>query len=323
MSVQTPYTILVVDDDQAMLEVTAELLELEGHAVLTADQGDTAIALCRQQIAQVMVLDYTMPGFSGEEVVRAVRQFDPDLQIILQTGNSTLPPRKLLHKLDIQGYHSKVEGPERLLLWVDVAINGYEHLKTCRTLERSLLVLGRALEVRNLETAGHTQRVVRLAEQLGHSLDLSKKQLEALRQGAYLHDIGKLCISDSILLKPDKLSTGERALMEKHAEQGFEMAAFIPGVTLGALDVIRHHHEWWDGSGYPQSLVAEEIPLLARIFSVCDVYDALISARPYKAPWMPEKAAQELWRQRGSQFDPTVVEAFLTLEEVQAAIPVF
>jgi len=199
---RTRYTVLVVDDDPAILESTAELLELEGHTVLTADQGVTAIAFCRQQMAQVMVLDYAMPGLSGEAVVREVRRFDPDLQIILQTGNTTLPPRKLLQELDIQGYHSKMEGPEKLLWWVDLAIKGYEHLRTYRTLEHSLLVLGVALEARNLETAGHTQRVVRQAGDLGRRLGLSKNQLEALRQGAYLHDLGKLCIPDNILSNP-------------------------------------------------------------------------------------------------------------------------
>ena len=104
--------------------------------------------------------------------------------------------------------------------------------------------------------------------------------------------------------------------METHVEHGFEMASFIPGIALGALDVIRHHHERWNGTGYPQQLAGDEIPILARIFSICDVYDALISPRPYKAAWSPTEAVRELWCQRGAQFDPIVVEAFLSLEEI-------
>jgi response regulator RpfG family c-di-GMP phosphodiesterase len=318
LSTNTQYTILVVDDNKMTIEATAELLIQEGYTVLTADQGSDAIALCQEEQSQVMILDYLMPEVSGEAVVRAVRQFDPDLQIVLQTGQAELPPRQLLQDLDIQGYHHKAEGPEKLLLWVDAALKSYEHLRTCRTLERSLLVLGLALEARNLETAGHTRRVVWWAEQLGYTLGLSRKPIEALRQGAYLHDLGKLCIPDAILLKPGPLNTWERAHMQTHTHQGFELAAHIPGIAPEALAVIHHHHERWDGRGYPLGLAAEDIPLLARVFSVCDVYDALISARPYKSAWSQDQTAQELWAQRGHQFDPAVVEAFLSLKSMNA-----
>ena len=311
------YTILVVDDDEMLLEVTAELLEEEGYRVLVAENGHKAISICRNQDVHLMVLDYMMPEVTGEDVVRAVRTFDSDLQILLQTGHTEIPPRRMLQTLAIQGYHSKAEGPEKLLMWVDVALKSYTHLKSYRMLENSLLILGLALEARHLETAGHTQRVVQLAEALGRTFGLSGKRLESLRQGAYLHDLGKLCVPDTILLKPGPLNQQEWIIVEAHAQQGFDLAAHIPGLDPDALAVIRHHHERWDGAGYPVGLIGAEIPLPARIFAICDVYDALVSARPYKPAWSPAQTEQELVRQQGRHFDPEVVEAFLALDRVE------
>ncbi|WP_407543573.1 diguanylate cyclase (plasmid) [Deinococcus radiomollis] len=180
------------------------------------------------------------------------------------------------------------------------------------TLEGGLLGLGAALEARDLETGGHTRRVVGHATRLGKALGLPDDALDALRQGAYLHDIGKLVIPDSILLKPGKLTPEEWEIMKTHASRGSEIAQSIPTLAKGALDVIRHHHERWDGTGYPDALRHEDIPLPARIFAVCDVYDALTNARSYKQAWPQAEAKAELARQAGKHFDPEVVHAFLT-----------
>lgn len=190
------------------------------------------------------------------------------------------------------------------------------------TLEHGLLALGVALEARDLETHGHTERVVSLAVRLGRALGLPCRDTEALRQGAYLHDLGKLAIPDQILRKPGKLDPDEWAVMQTHAERGAGIAARLPNLEPGVLDVIRHHHERWDGAGYPGGLAGEAIPLLARVFAVCDVYDALTRERPYKAAWTPERAQAELQAQAGRQFDPRVVAAFLgVLREAARATP--
>jgi len=154
-------------------------------------------------------------------------------------------------------------------------------------LEGGLLGLGAALEARDLETSGHTERVVQLSTRLAEYLGVRGAQLDAVRQGAYLHDIGKLAIPDAVLLKPGPLSEPERAVIRTHAERGYDMARRIPTLSAGALALIRHHHERWDGSGYPDGLAGTSIPLLARIFSVVDVYDALTHRRPYKHAWPP------------------------------------
>ncbi|BDP42665.1 hypothetical protein DAETH_26340 [Deinococcus aetherius] len=194
--------------------------------------------------------------------------------------------------------------------------------KVQATLEHGLLALGVALEARDLETHGHTERVVRLALRLGRALGLSCPDLEALRQGACLHDLGKLAIPDRILRKPGGLDADEWAVMQTHAAVGAGIAARIPNLEPGVLEVIRHHHERWDGAGYPGGLAGEAIPLLARVFAVCDVYDALTSERPYKEAWTPGRARAELQAQAGRQFDPGVVTAFLRVLRGEAEVAV-
>ena len=180
-----------------------------------------------------------------------------------------------------------------------------------RTREAILKSFGRILEHRDLETRGHTDRVVRLTELLGRRFGYRGQRLEALRWGAYLHDIGKLGIPDAVLLKPGALSETEWEVMRSHPVVAVEMLeplGFLPEITL---NVVRHHHERWDGSGYPDGLKGEAIPLEARIFAVADVFDALISRRPYKQAWPLERAARELASEAGKSLDPRVVEAFL------------
>ncbi|UQN09199.1 HD domain-containing phosphohydrolase [Deinococcus sp. QL22] len=181
------------------------------------------------------------------------------------------------------------------------------------TREGAFRALGLSLELRDFETAGHTERVVRLALLVGEALGLSAEQLEDLRVGAYLHDIGKLAIPDAILLKPGSLDAEEWKLMQRHAVIGDELMRQIPTVAAGARSVIRHHHERWDGTGYPDRMAGSAIPLAARIFSVADVYDALTSVRPYKQAWTVEAALDELRQQAGRQFDPEVIKAALVI----------
>ena len=181
------------------------------------------------------------------------------------------------------------------------------------TLEGGLLALGIALEARDLETSGHTERVVQLAVRLGAALGLNGPALDELRQGAFLHDIGKLSVPDAILLKPGKLSPEECVQMKNHVTYGADIASRIPNLPPGALDVIRHHHERWDGSGYPDGLAGNAISLPARIFAISDVFDALTHERVYKGAWSIQEALTEIASQRGRQFCPAVTDAFLEL----------
>ena len=179
------------------------------------------------------------------------------------------------------------------------------------SVEAGITGMGVILEARDLETAGHTVRVVELSQQLGQAAGLSGSELHALRLGAYLHDVGKLAIPDRILLKPGPLDAEEWAVMKHHSELGARMASRLPSLPEEAITVVRSHHERWDGTGYPQGLTGEQIPLLARLFALCDVYDALISTRPYKQAWTPQAARQELAAQAGRQFDPRLTALFV------------
>ncbi|WP_216324243.1 HD domain-containing phosphohydrolase [Deinococcus aestuarii] len=186
---------------------------------------------------------------------------------------------------------------------------------TARAREAAVRALGLALEARDRETKGHTDRVTAWSARLGEALGLDRPALEALRLGAYLHDMGKLKVSDTVLLKPGPLDAAEWEAMRAHPQEGERFAAALGFIPAPALDLIRAHHERWDGSGYPHGLGHREIPLLARIFAVVDVYDALTSERPYKRAWTPGEALEELRTQAGRQFDPEVVAAFLRLLE--------
>jgi diguanylate cyclase len=187
-----------------------------------------------------------------------------------------------------------------------------------RAREGTLLALGLILEARDFETSGHTQRVVQLTAQLAEHLNLTGPQQLALREGAYLHDLGKLHIPDTVLLKPASLSPAEWTLMRQHTLVGEGLARHIPGVSSEALQVVRSHHERWDGTGYPDALRGADIPLLARVFAVCDVYDALTSERPYKPAWTSASALQEIEAQAGLHFDPEIVRTFISVMRPEA-----
>lgn len=187
------------------------------------------------------------------------------------------------------------------------------------TLDAALNMLGVALEARDFETQGHTQRVQGLARRMGEALHLSDAQLTALRRGAALHDIGKLCIPDAVLLKPGRLTPEERLVVERHAPLGAALVARIPFLEPEAQQVVRHHHERWDGSGYPDRLAGTQTPLLARLFALCDVYDALTSERPYKGAMGHDEALAVLREGSGTQFDPELLELFCRVVTPRAA----
>jgi len=170
--------------------------------------------------------------------------------------------------------------------------------------------LAHILGLRDHETESHTMRVSRLAMRLVEHLQIPSNQWGAIRRGALLHDIGKLGIPDAILLKPGSLSTMERRMMELHVTYGHNILSSITNARQ-TLDIVLHHHERWDGTGYPDRLQMEQIPLVARLFAVVDVYDALTSDRPYRTAWLPERVLEYLKDQSGKHFDPAMVTAFI------------
>ena len=184
------------------------------------------------------------------------------------------------------------------------------------TYDVTLEGLSRALDLRDKETEGHSQRVTHLAVRLAEAMGVPKKELAYIRWGALLHDIGKMGIPDAILLKPARLTEEEWAIMRRHPVYAYELLSPIPYLRA-LLDIPYCHHEKWDGTGYPRGLKSEEIPLTARIFAVADVWDALRSDRPYRPAWSAQKAREYIREQSGTHFDPQVVEVFLRLIAVE------
>jgi HD-GYP domain-containing protein (c-di-GMP phosphodiesterase class II) len=172
----------------------------------------------------------------------------------------------------------------------------------------------RALDMRDSETEGHTKRVTEMALSLARVMGMSESDLVHMRRGILLHDMGKMGIPDTILLKPDALSEEEWKVMHMHPQYAFEMLAPI-SYLRPALDIPGSHHEKWDGTGYPRGLKGEQIPLAARIFTVVDVYDALTSDRPYRKAWTSQKALQYIIEEKGKFFDPRVVDVFLSMKQ--------
>lgn len=184
------------------------------------------------------------------------------------------------------------------------------------TYDQSLQALSSALDSRDNETQGHSSRVTAYATKLGQKLGIEGEQLGLLARGALLHDVGKIGVTDAILLKSGKLTDEEWVIMRKHVQIGYQMLSHIEFLQL-SLDVVKHHHESWDGKGYPSGLRGEEIPLFARIFALCDTYDAITSDRPYRKRRTYAEAYAEIKRCSGTQFSETVVEAFLRIPEAQ------
>jgi putative nucleotidyltransferase with HDIG domain len=172
----------------------------------------------------------------------------------------------------------------------------------------------RAMELRDKETEGHARRVVDLTMKMARVMGIDKKKLVHIYRGALLHDIGKMALPDSILSKTAELNEEEKAIMQSHPTVAYEMLSTVPFLQP-ALDIPRYHHEWWNGEGYPNGLKEEKIPLAARIFAVVDVWDALLSDRPYRKAWSKEQTIQYLKDQRGKRFDPKIVDTFLALEK--------
>ena len=177
----------------------------------------------------------------------------------------------------------------------------------------------RALDLRDKETEGHTRRVTALTQTLARGMGLKESEIVHITRGALLHDIGKMAIPDGILLKPGKLTQDERALIEKHPQYAYEMLSPIK-FLVPALDIPYCHHEKWDGTGYPRGLKGEEIPFAARIFAIVDVWDALVSDRPYRKGIHPTEVKQSIRELSGSHFDPRIVDAFLTLDDLSSIL---
>lgn len=338
--------ILVVDDEAMMRRLLEKLLRMEGYEVVLASSGEQALAALLRDGADTVLLDMRMPGMSGLEVCRQIRNHPRSLHtpvVFITAVNDRELRRKgmeagaddfLSKPFDEVELMARVRNSVRVKRYYDNLAQQKKQLEIAvleRTTElndavsrltqiqvdlrasqeETIYRLSRAAEFRDDETGQHLQRMSRYCQLIARRIGLDEPTCELLRIASPMHDVGKLGIPDSILLKPGRLTPDEFTVMKGHAEIGYRILVGSEAIPLKIAATIAHtHHEKWDGNGYPRGLAGEEIPLYGRIAAIADVFDALTSARPYKPAWKLEDALQLMAQSRGTHFDPTLIDVF-------------
>lgn len=305
--------VLVADDTDSIRALFQRLLTADGHEVISAEDGVQALAAAEQHRPDVVLLDVGMPGMDGIEVCRRLKS-DPAMRltpVVLVTGLSDLSDRIKGIEAGADDFLSKPVHPHELRARV-VSLSRMKQLTDALdSAEAAFMALALTIEARDPYTKGHCERLAHNAVLLGRSLGLQPDELHALHRGGYLHDVGKVGVPDSVLLKEGPLTPAEFDVMKNHTDIGDRLCA--PLQSLRAVrPIVRSHHERLDGSGYPNGLRGDEVPVLAQIVAIVDVYDALTSQRPYRAAMTPDEAARHLMRdvEKGKLSRPYVA-AFL------------
>lgn len=285
--------ILVVDDHSASRMTAVALLAMEGYEVIEADSGAAAIAMVAQKQPDLILLDVMMPEMDGFEVCHIIKQDEQTRQIPVIFITALNDKRSRIRGIEAGAGDFLTKPFDRLELAARVKslVQQKRLNEDIDHAEQVLFSIARAIESRDPNTGNHCERLVQLGKEFGEFLKLSRHQIRDLMWGGYLHDIGKVGIPDAILLKRGKLTPEEWGIMRQHVLIGEQICQPLRA-TRGVIPIIRHHHERWDGSGYPDSLKGEKIPYLAQVFQIIDIYDALSSERPYKPAYTPEEALQ-------------------------------
>lgn len=338
MTEHTTHKILVVDDEEPIRELISQIIRREGYQCATAAGVDEALDILAQETYSLVISDINMPEKTGLDLLRELVSKNNELAIIMATA---VDDRKVaIHTLELGAYGYIIKPFERNELLISVAnairrleleISNRRYSEDLEILvlertkklqkaeqevrssrEETIYRLAKAAEFRDNETAQHTIRMGHYCQVLAQAVGLSDDFCEQIRVASPLHDVGKIGIPDTILLKPGKLTDQEFEVIKEHSEIGYRI---LDGSTSDLLNlgasIAFTHHEKYNGFGYPQKLAGEEIPIEGRIAAVCDVFDALTSDRVYKAAMSTEKALDILREGRGSHFDPRVLDAFM------------
>jgi putative two-component system response regulator len=318
-----PATILVVENEVAVREMLADALAGLGYRVMAAGSAEQALALTESLAPDLVLTDVHMGAMSGIELTQRLKG-DPRYEltpVVMLTAASDLPARLAGLQAGADDFFVKPVDLAVLRARVSALLRAKLLVDQLERAEGVITALALTIEARDPYTGGHCDRLARYAVAVGRSLGVGPAGLRDLRLGGYLHDLGKIAVPDHILLKPGPLDLAERERMRAHAGMGAELVLGLRTLD-GVRPIMRHHHERWDGSGYPDGLAGEAIPLGARIISVVDVYDALTTERPYKRAMSHGEAVAVLLREtEAGAWDEKVVTAFM--DTMRAAPPLF
>lgn len=319
----------MVDDEPSVTLTLSTKLQRAGYDCLTASSAEEALAQLARRVFDLVVTDVRMPGISGIDLLKQIKDRDAEMQVIVMTAYADADFAVQALRLSADDYLLKPFDLDDLIRGVRRALEHRRLLRENRAYRQhlewqvgeqaeqigrlflgGLVALARAIEARDPCTGSHLERVTELALAVGTELDLGLDVLRTLWLAALLHDVGKLAIPDSVLSKPGPLTLEEYELMKSHPERGAKILEDV-WYLQPAVPAILHHHERWEGTGYPAGLKGEEIPLEGRILAVVDAWDAMLGDRPYRRALAEAEAIAELERGAGTQFDPGVVAAFL------------
>ncbi len=283
--------ILVVDDHAASRMAAVAVLAMEGYEVIEADSGFTGVELVAQKAPDLILLDVMMPEMDGFQVCQLLKQNEHTrlIPIIFITGLNDRRSRIRGIEVGADDFLSKPFDRLELTARVKSLVTQKRLNEELDHAEQVLFSIARAIESRDPKTGDHCERLVKFGKAFGEYLNLTRNQIRDLMWGGYLHDIGKVAIPDAVLLKTGKFTAQEWDIMKQHVLIGEKICQPLRNIR-GVIPIIRHHHERWDGSGYPDGLVGEDIPYLAQVFQMIDIFDALISERPYKRAFTLEEA---------------------------------
>lgn len=313
-----PLRLLLIEDSHEDEELIVQALTRAGYKVThqyVETEAAMQVALINSQW-DIAICDYRMPRFTPYRALELLTARGQDIPLIVFTGAVQEDVAIELLKAGASDFITKDRMP-RLMLAVrrelkEKGKRAQYRIELEIAYEQTIAAWGKALELRDTYTQGHTLRVTDLALRLAHVFEFSGQQFKNMYRGSLLHDIGKMGIPDEVLKKRDVLTPDEKKIMEMHPGLAFELLSPIPFLRE-ALDVPYCHHEKWNGKGYPRGLMGEDIPLSARLFSVADVYDALSSDRPYRSSWPKPKVIDHLLEERNKSFDPKVVDQFVAM----------
>lgn len=308
--------VLVIDDEAVVRNLMVEILSRAGYDAIGADSAHDALALLEDPSLALVVSDIVMPGLSGFQLLDEIHARRPSLPVLLVTGSGTEDNLQEALAHGAAGLITKPFSHAQLRNTVAELLNraesGEREVRKRVVAPALTSALTGAITIRDDTTGRHVEQLVAVALCLGQQLGLTSQQLETVRLGASLHDIGKIGVPDRVLQKPGPLDFEERTLMRAHPLIGDRLLESVDELAA-AREVVRHHHERWDGSGYPDGLVGNAIPLVARVVSVADGLEAMAARRPYREPLEREDILLELARGRGRQWDPVVVDKAMEL----------